>query len=162
MEQWSVQNEAFCLRDGRRKRLERQKADLYGRWTLLIDKAFKQLLPGDWQSDWRTDEQVIAVLYYLCINTNALNRPASLERDSPQPRAAKPNLCQEEEKVGPQIAVKCVLPPDSLNTSGTHIISGGGRPEVIPGSLLICARSWVDNLDSEFQSWVKIELTLTS
>lgn len=40
----------------------------------LIDKTFKALTLCDRQSGWRTDEQITAVLYYLCINTNALNR----------------------------------------------------------------------------------------
>ena len=115
----------------------------------LIDKTFKALPLCDWQSSWRTDEQVIAVLYYLCINTNALNGlpvwrdMASAENCHPGLACSFPGALSElhRDEGRPRIAAKFTTVSHPLNISGAHVTLGGRRPEAIPDSSLTCARS---------------------
>ena len=115
----------------------------------LIDKTFKALPLCDWQSSWRIDEQVIAVLYYLCINTNTLNGlpvwrdVASAENCHPGPACSFPGALSELhwDEGRPGIAAKFTTVSHPLNISGAHVTLGGRRPEAIPDSSLTCARS---------------------
>ena len=115
----------------------------------LIDKTFKALPLCDWQPSWRTDEQVIAVLYYLCINTNALNGlpvwrdMASAENCHPGPACSFPGALSElhRDEGRPRIAAQFTTVSQPLNIGGAHVTLGGRRPEAIPDSSFTCAWS---------------------